>query len=39
MNINFKLYVSAIFRKLSLIVFLSFTSYPAFADVNNGDTA
>ena len=39
MKINFKLYVSAIFRKLSLIVFLSFTSYPAFADVNNGDTA
>ena len=39
MNINFKLYVSAIFRKLYLIVFLSFTSYPAFADVNNGDTA
>lgn len=39
MNINFKLYVSAIFRKLSLIVFLSFTSFPAFADVNNGDTA
>ena len=39
MNINFKLYVSALFRKLSLIVFLSFTSYPAFADVNNGDTA
>ena len=39
MNINFKLCVSAIFRKLSLIVFLSFTSYPAFADVNNGDTA
>ena len=39
MNINFKLYVSAIFRKLSLIVFLIFTSFPAFADVNNGDTA
>ena len=39
MNINFKLYVSALFRKLYLIVFLSFTSYPAFADVNNGDTA
>ena len=39
MNINFKLCVSAIFRKLSLIVFLSFTSFPAFADVNNGDTA
>ena len=39
MNINFKLYVSAIFRKLYLIVFLSFTSFPAFADVNNGDTA
>ena len=39
MNINFKLYVSSLFRKLSLIVFLSFTSYPAFADVNNGDTA
>ena len=39
MNINFKLYVSALFRKLSLIVFLSFTSFPAFADVNNGDTA
>ena len=39
MNINFKLYVSALFRKLSLILFLSFTSFPAFADVNNGDTA
>ena len=39
MNINFKLYVSALFRKLSLIVFLSFISFPAFADVNNGDTA
>ena len=39
MNINFKLYVSALFRKLSLIVFLSFFSFPAFADVNNGDTA
>ena len=39
MNINFKLYVSALFRKLSLIVFLCFTSFPAFADVNNGDTA
>ena len=39
MIINFKLYVSALFRKLSLIVFLSFTSFPAFADVNNGDTA
>ena len=39
MNINFKLYVSAIFRRLSLIVFLSFSSFPAFADVNNGDTA
>lgn len=39
MNINFKLYVSALFRKLSLIVFLSFTSFPAFADINNGDTA
>ena len=39
MNINFKLFVSALFRKLSLIVFLSFTSFPAFADVNNGDTA
>ena len=39
MNINLKLYVSALFRKLSLIVFLSFTSFPAFADVNNGDTA
>lgn len=39
MNINFKLYVSALFRKLYLIVFLSFTSFPAFADVNNGDTA
>jgi len=33
------LYVSALLRKLSLIVFLSFTSFPAFADVNNGDTA
>lgn len=39
MNINFKLYVSSLFRKLSLIVFLSFTSFPAFADINNGDTA
>ena len=39
MNINFRLYVSSLFRKLSLIVFLSFTSFPAFADVNNGDTA
>ena len=39
MNINFKLYVLALFRKLSIIVFLSFTSFPAFADVNNGDTA
>lgn len=39
MNINFKLYVSALYRKLYLIVFLSFTSFPAFADVNNGDTA
>ena len=39
MNINLKLYVLALFRKLSLIVFLSFTSFPAFADVNNGDTA
>ena len=39
MNINFKLYVSSLFRKLSLIVFLSFTSFQAFADVNNGDTA
>ena len=39
MNINFKLYVSELFRKLYLIVFLSFTSFPAFADVNNGDTA
>ena len=39
MNINFKLYVSSLFRKLSLIVFLSFTSFPAFADLNNGDTA
>ncbi|MDC0975898.1 ammonium transporter [Alphaproteobacteria bacterium] len=39
MNLNFKLYVSALIRKLSLIVFLSFTSFPAFADVNNGDTA
>ena len=39
MNINFKLYVTALFRKLYLIVFLSFTSLPAFADVNNGDTA
>ena len=39
MNINFKLYVLSLFRKLSLIVFLSFTSFPAFADVNNGDTA
>lgn len=39
MNINFKLYVSALFKKLYLIVFLSFTSFPAFADVNNGDTA
>ena len=39
MNINLKLYVSSLFRKLSLIVFLSFTSFPAFADVNNGDTA
>ena len=39
MNINFKLYVSSLLRKLSLIVFLSFTSFPAFADVNNGDTA
>ena len=39
MNINFKLYVSALFRKLFLIVILSFTSFPAFADVNNGDTA
>ena len=39
MNINFKLYVSSLLRKLSLIVFLSFTSFPAFADVNNGDTS
>ena len=39
MNINFKLYVSSLFRKLSLIVFLSFISFPAFSDVNNGDTA
>ena len=39
MNINFKLYVSALLRKLSLIVSLCFTSFPAFADVNNGDTA
>ena len=39
MNINFKLYVSSLFRKLSLIVFLSFTSFPAFAVVNNGDTS
>ena len=39
MSINFVLYVSALLRKLSLIVFLSFTSFPAFADVNNGDTA
>ena len=39
MNINFKLSVSSLFRKLSLIVFLSFTSFPAFAVVNNGDTA
>ena len=39
MNKNIKLYVSALFRKLSLIVFLSFSSFPAFADVNNGDTA
>ena len=39
MNINFKLYVTTLFRKLYLIVFLSFTSFPAFADVNNGDTA
>ena len=39
MNINFKLYVLALLRKLSLIAFLSFTSFPAFADVNNGDTA
>ena len=39
MNINFKLCDSALFRKLYLIVFLSFTSFPAFADVNNGDTA
>ena len=39
MNLNFKLCDSALFRKLYLIVFLSFTSFPAFADVNNGDTA
>ena len=39
MNINFKLYVTTLFRKLYLIVFLSFTSFPACADVNNGDTA
>ena len=39
MNINFKLYVLALLRKLSLIAFLSFTSFPAFAVVNNGDTA
>ena len=39
MNINFRLFDSALFRKLYLIVFLSFTSFPAFADVNNGDTA
>jgi len=39
MNINFKLHVPALFRKMYLIVFLSFTSFPAFADVNNGDTA
>ena len=39
MSINFVLYVSALLRKLSLIVFLSFTSFPAFAEVNNGDTA
>ena len=39
MVINFSLFVSAILRKLSLIVFLSFISFPAFADVNSGDTA
>ena len=33
MNIDFKLYVLALFRKLSLIVFLSFTSFPAFANI------
>ena len=36
---NFNLCLSMLFRRLFLIVSLSFISFPAFADVNNGDTA
>ena len=36
---NFNLCLSMLFRRLFLIASLSFISFPAFADVNNGDTA
>ena len=36
---NFNLCLSMLSRRLFLIVSLSFISFPAFADVNNGDTA
>jgi len=36
---NFNLCLSMISRRLFLVASLSFISFPAFADVNNGDTA
>jgi Amt family ammonium transporter len=39
MNLKSKLCLSMLFRRLFLIASLSFISFPAFADVNNGDTA
>ena len=36
---NFNLCLSMLFRRLFLIASLSFIAFPAFADVNNGDTA
>jgi Amt family ammonium transporter len=36
---NFNLCISMLSRRLFLIASLSFISFPAFADVNNGDTA
>ena len=36
---NYNLCLSMLSRRLFLIVSLSFISFPAFADVNNGDTA
>ena len=39
MNLKLKLCLLMLFRGLFLIASLSFISFPAFADINNGDTA